>query len=101
MGTSPNTSSGSSLSANVIIAVTIAILAIVLTLQNAQVVTVHLFLWKAEASLILLLALNFAAGALLVYLLMLLQTRALRKTIRKMEKAAKEKPVTPTAPRLS
>ncbi len=89
------------MSANVIVAVVIAILAIVLTLQNAQIVTVRLFLWKAEASLILLLALNFAAGALLVYLLMLLQVRSLRKTIRKLEKVTKEKPVTPTAPRLS
>jgi uncharacterized integral membrane protein len=87
------------MSANLIAALLIAVLAIVLTLQNAQSVTVHLFLWKVEASLILLLALNFAAGALLVYLLMLLQVRSLRKTVRKLEKAIKEKPVAPVAPR--
>ncbi len=79
------------ISANLIIALLIAIVAIVITLQNTQMVTLHFLMWKVEASLILLLALNFLAGALLIYVLMLLQVQKLKRENRKLRKNKIEK----------
>lgn len=79
------------ISANLIIALLIAIVAIVITLQNTQMVTLRFLMWKVEASLILLLALNFLAGALLIYVLMLLQVQKLKRENRKLRKDKVEK----------
>lgn len=84
-------SSSNKISINLIIAVAIAIAAIAVTLQNSQVVTLRLLAWQIETSLILLLALNFFAGALLIYVLMFIQQQRLKREKRNLEKEIQKK----------
>lgn len=78
-------------SINLILAMLIAILVIVVTLQNTSIVSLRFLVWEMQASLVLLLALSFLAGALLIYLLMLWQLQRLKKEKRKLEKEIKKR----------
>lgn len=89
-----SSTSSSKLSINLIVAIVIAIVAIIITLQNSQVVTMRVLAWQFDISLILLLAMNFFAGALLIYMLMFWQHQKLKRENRRLIKQQASKPAT-------
>ena len=61
-----------------LIALVTVVAAVILAVQNASGVTVELFFWQMEAPLAVLIALSFAAGAFVSWLISMLRLRRMR-----------------------
>ncbi len=61
-----------------LVALVIVVAAVILAVQNASGVTLELFFWQMEAPLAVLIALSFAAGAFVSWLISMLRLRRMR-----------------------
>jgi len=73
-------------SISLIISITVLVLAVIFTLQNAGVIQVKILFWSLEASLSLILILTFAIGAISALVVILPIIFTLTKTKNKLMK---------------
>ena len=74
----------------IIAALTIAIIAVVFALQNADIILVTFLIWKLEGSLALILLLTFATGVIVSLLILLPRIIKGSLTVSNQKKKIKE-----------